>query len=57
LFAMIGHGDVDFLNHKLDFDIRIDANGAGAILSPIYQLFEYHGSGSLSNPVWRPKRF
>ena len=57
LFAMVGHGDVDFLRNKLDFDIRIDANGPGAVLTPLYQLFEYHGGGSLTKPVWRPKRF
>ncbi|CAN5396383.1 hypothetical protein BH20VER3_BH20VER3_04080 [soil metagenome] len=55
LFAMVGHGDVDFLQNKLDFDIRIDAHGAGAVLTPLYQLFEYHGGGSLTKPVWRPK--
>ncbi len=57
LFAMIGHGDIDFLQNKLDFDIRIDPNGPGAVLTPLYQLFEYHGGGSLTKPVWRPKRF
>ncbi|HEY1583481.1 MAG TPA: AsmA-like C-terminal region-containing protein [Chthoniobacterales bacterium] len=55
LFAMLGRGDVNFLQHKLDFDIRIDATGAGLVLTPLYKLFEYHGSGSLTNPVWRPK--
>jgi len=57
LFAMLGHGDVDFLRNKLDFDIRIDAAGAGAVLTPIYKLFEYHGEGTLTKPIWRPKRF
>ncbi len=57
LFAMVGHGDVDFLQNKLDFDIRIDATGPGALLTPLYQLFEYHGGGTLTKPIWRPKRF
>ncbi len=57
LFAMVGHGDIDFVKNDLDFDIRIDASGPGALLTPLYQLFEYHGSGSLTKPVWRPKRF
>lgn len=57
LFAMVGHGDIDFVKSNLDFDIRIDASGPGALLTPLYQLFEYHGSGSLSKPVWKPKRF
>ena len=29
LFGMLGHGDVRFLEDKLDFDIRIDAGGPG----------------------------
>jgi hypothetical protein len=57
LFAMLGHGDIDFLRNKLDFDIRIDAAGPGAVLTPLYKLFEYHGEGSLTKPIWRPKRF
>jgi hypothetical protein len=57
LFAMLGHGDINFVRNNLDFDIRVDASGAGAVLTPLYKLFEYHGSGPLTNPVWRPKRF
>ncbi len=57
LFAMVGHGDIDFLQNKLDFDIRIDAKGPGAVLTPLYQLFEYHGGGSLTKPIWRPRHF
>jgi len=57
LFAMLGHGDINFLKDELDFDIRIDAGGPGAVLRPLYKLFEYHGEGSLTKPIWRPKRF
>ena len=57
LFAMVGHGDLNFLKDQLDFDIRIDAGGPGAVLMPLYKLFEYHGEGSLTKPIWRPKRF
>ncbi len=57
LFAMLGHGDLNFLKDELDFDIRIDAGGPGAVLMPLYKLFEYHGEGSLTKPIWRPKRF
>ena len=55
--GMIGHGDVRFLDDKLDFDIRVDANGAGVLLTPVYKLFEYKGEGSISKPNWHPKRF
>jgi hypothetical protein len=57
LFAMLGHGDLNFLKNNLDFDIRVDASGPGAVLTPIYKLFEYHGEGTLTKPIWRPKRF
>ncbi len=58
LFGLLGHGDIRFLDDKLDFDVRINANvPGGVLLTPVYKLFEYTGTGSLSKPVWRPKRF
>jgi AsmA-like C-terminal region len=57
LFGMVGHGDIHFLDDKLDLDVRIDAGGPGVILAPMYKLFEYRGEGSLSKPNWHPKRF
>ena len=57
LLGMIGHGDVRFLDDKVDFDIRIDAPGPGVVLTPMYKLFEYKGEGSISKPNWHPKRF
>ena len=57
LFSMVGHGDIHFLDDKLDFDIRIDPKGPGILLTPVYKLFEYKGEGSLKNPDWHPKRF
>jgi AsmA-like protein len=58
LFGMIGHGDVHFLDDKLDFDVRINADlPGGVVLAPVYKLFEYKGDGSLSKPNWHPKRF
>jgi AsmA-like C-terminal region len=57
LFDMVGHGDIYFLDDKLDFDIRINPKGAGAVLAPVYKLFEYKGEGSLTKPDWHPKRF
>jgi len=57
LFGMVGHGDIHFLEDKLDFDIRIEAGGAGVLLTPMYKLFEYKGEGPISKPNWHPKRF
>lgn len=57
LFGMVGHGDIHFLEDKLDFDIRIEGGGAGVLLTPMYKLFEYKGEGPISKPNWHPKRF
>ena len=57
LFSMLGHGDIYFLDDKLDFEVRIDGKGPTALLIPVYKLFEYKGEGSLKQPDWHPKRF
>ena len=57
LFGMLGHGDIHFLDDKLDFDVRLNANGPGVLLTPMYKLFEYVGEGSLKKPNWHAKRF
>jgi hypothetical protein len=58
LFGMVGHGDIHFLDDKLDFQIRLTMRGAaGLLLAPVYKLFEYAGEGSLKKPDWHPKRF
>jgi hypothetical protein len=58
LFSMVGHGDIHFLDDKLDFEVHLDMHGAaGVFLVPVYKLFEYVGEGSLKKPDWHPKRF
>ena len=57
LFGILGHGDVYFLEDKLDFNVRLDMKGPGVLLTPMYKLFEYVGEGSLKKPDWHPKRF
>jgi hypothetical protein len=57
LFSMLGRGDIHFLDDKLDFTVRMNANGAGVLLTPMYKLFEYTGEGSLKRPDWHPSRF
>ena len=56
-YDLLGHGDIDFLNDKLNMDVRIGARGAGMLLTPLYNLFEYKGEGSISKPNWHPKNF
>jgi hypothetical protein len=57
LFGMLGHGDIHFLDDRLNFEVRMNANGPGVLLTPMYKLFEYVGEGSLKKPDWHPKRF
>jgi len=57
LFGMVGHGEAQCLENQIDFDLRIDASGAGFVLTPFYKFFEYKAEGSLSHPTWRPKNF
>ena len=54
LFNMLGHGDIHFLDDKLDFNVRLNMKGPGVVLTPMYKLFEYAGTGSLKKPDWRP---
>jgi hypothetical protein len=56
LFSMLGHGDIYFLDDKLDFNVRLNMKGPGVLLTPVYKLFEYTGEGSLKKPDWHPKR-
>jgi hypothetical protein len=57
LFSVVGHGDIHFLDDKIDLDVRISANGPGIVLTPVYKLFEYKADGSLKKPDWHPKIF
>ncbi len=54
LFSMLGHGDIHFLDDKLDFNLRLNMKGPGILLTPMYKLFEYAGEGSLKKPDWHP---
>ena len=56
-FGMVGQGNARFLDDKIDFDVRIDASGAGFVLTPLYKFFEYKAEGSLKKPDWHPKIF
>src|SRR5438270_1354086 len=57
LFSVVGHGDVHFLDDKIDLDVRISAKGPGVVLTPVYKLFEYKSEGSIKKPDCHPKLF
>lgn len=55
-FSMIGDGRIWFLDDKMDFDMRINAQGIpGLLLFPVSKLFEYRTDSKFSKPEWRPK--
>jgi hypothetical protein len=55
-FSLFGYGDIYFVKDRMDMSMRLNARGIpGILLFPVSKLFEYVGTGSLSNPVWRPK--
>lgn len=55
-FSMIGGGKLFFVDDRMDFDMRINAQGlSGVLLFPVSKLFEYTSDQTLSKPVWRLK--
>lgn len=56
-YAMIGDGRLNYLQDKIDFNLRLNARGApGLVLLPVSKLLEFKAEGSLSEPKWKPKR-
>ena len=54
-FSMIGGGRLFFLDDRLDFKIRLNAQGLpGVLLFPMSKLLEYAGTGTLESPSWKP---
>jgi hypothetical protein len=55
-FSMIGKGDLFFVEDRMDFTVRVNAQGVpGLLLYPVSKLFEYISDGKLSEPKWRPR--
>jgi hypothetical protein len=55
-FSIIGEGSLFFLRDRMDFAVRVNAQGVpGLLLYPVSKLFEYVSDGKLSDPQWRPK--
>jgi hypothetical protein len=55
-FSMFGGGKLFYLDDKMDFDMRINAQGLpGVLLFPVSKLFEYTADQKLSKPAWRLK--
>lgn len=55
-FSMIGHGLLFYVDDRMDFSVRINAQGVpGLLLYPVSKLFEYVSDGKLSEPEWHPR--
>ena len=55
-FSMIGKGNLLFVEDRMDFTVRVNAQGVpGLLLYPVSKLFEYVSDGKLSEPKWRPR--
>lgn len=55
-FSMLGQGSLFFVEDRMDFSVRVNAQGVpGLLLYPVSKLFEYVSDGKMSEPQWRPK--
>lgn len=55
-FSMYGAGKLFYLDDRIAFDMRINAQGLpGVLLFPVSKLLEYTSDDKLSKPTWRPK--
>ena len=55
-FSMFGDGRIWFLDDKMDFDMRLNAQGLpGVLLLAVSQLLEYRSVSKFSTPDWKPK--
>ncbi|MFM8789547.1 MAG: hypothetical protein ACKOEI_06790, partial [Chthoniobacterales bacterium] len=55
-FVMIGQGSLFFIEDRMDFGVRVNAQGVpGILLYPVSKLFEYVSDGKMTEPKWRPR--
>jgi hypothetical protein len=55
-FSMLGGGQLFFLDDRMTFDVRLNAQGLpGTLLFPVSKLFEYRSEGKMSKPSWKAK--
>jgi len=55
-FVMIGKGSLFYIEDRMDFAVRVNAQGVpGILLYPVSKLFEYVSDGKMTEPKWRPR--
>lgn len=56
-----GDGSVDMTNQTIDMTVRMNARGLLGLLTlplrPFSGLFQFHGSGTLKDPLWESMKF
>ena len=58
LFALIGNGSYNFIDDRLNLDMRVNANAIfGIPLYPLSKIFEFHSDGTMKNADWQSKNF
>jgi hypothetical protein len=57
-FVLIGEGSYDFINDKMDLNVRANVKGLpGLLLFPVSKMFEYHGTGPITGTKWGARNF
>lgn len=55
-FSMIGRGTLFYIEDRMDFTVRVNAQGLpGIVFYPVSKFFEYVSDGKMTEPVWRPR--
>jgi hypothetical protein len=58
IFALIGNGSYDFMNDRMNLDMRVNANAIpGILLYPMSKMFEFHANGTMKDSNWQSKNF
>lgn len=58
VIRLVAKGDVNFIHNQVKLEAQAKIRGLpGFVLTPISELFEYVGEGTISDPQWRPKYF
>jgi hypothetical protein len=55
-FSMYGSGRIWMIEDRIDYDIRLNAQGLpGVLLFPVSKLLEYRANSRFTKPEWKPK--
>lgn len=57
--ALIGNGNYNFINDKLDLNMRVNTRVPlfGLLTYAVSKIFEFHASGTMKDPQWAARNF